>query len=88
MSAYVNTGFTINLNIVRAAFRTVERQTDTWLIGSVQVPGFPESEDAHVFVHQEGWIVAYYERGSPVARTVQWSSHANPGTHKLHQVLN
>ena len=87
MSAYANTGLTINLDNARAAFRTVERQTDTWLIGSVAIPGHPEEEDAHVFVHQQGWIVAYYERGSPVARTVHWTGHPTLGPNKLEQAL-
>ena len=78
MSAHVNTGLTINLNNARNAFRTVERENSDWLIGSVPVPGHPEAEDAHVFVHRSGWIVAYYERGSPVARVVHWNAHDFP----------
>ncbi len=88
MSAYTNTGFAINLNSARNAFRTVERETADWIVGSVAVPGYTEEEDAHVFVHRDGWIVAYYERGSPVARTVHWATAATTlGTHKLQQAL-
>ena len=87
MSAYVDTGFAINLSNARNAFRTVERENSDWLIGSVPVPGHTEAEDAHVFVHQSGWIVAYYERGSPVARTVHWNGHPTPGPHKIVQAL-
>ncbi len=88
MSAYVDVGAAIDLNNARNAFRIVEQETAEWLIGSVPVPGYPEAEDAHVFVHQSGWIVSYYERGSPVGRTVHWNSHPILGSHKLVQALN
>lgn len=88
MSAYIDVGATINLSAARNAFRTVEREDPDWLIGSVPVPDHPEVEDAHVFVHQDGWIIAYYRRGSPVAQVVHWDAHASPGEHKLRQALS
>jgi len=88
MSAYINVGSTINLSDARNAFRTVERENPDWLIGSVPVPDHPEVEDAHVFVHKDGWIIAYYKRGSPVAQVVHWDAHAGPGEHKLQQALS
>ncbi|MDA0735217.1 MAG: hypothetical protein O2860_11660 [Chloroflexi bacterium] len=87
MSAYVDVGVAIDLSQGRNAFRTIEKETTEWLIGSVPVPEYPEEEDAHVFVHQSGWIVAYYERGSPVSRTVHWTAHPALGSHKLVQAL-
>jgi hypothetical protein len=88
MSAYINVGSTINLSNARNAFRTVERENADWLIGSVPVPDHPEAEDAHVFVHTDGWIIAYYQRGSPVAQVIHWDAHASPGEHKLQQSLS
>jgi hypothetical protein len=88
MSAYTEVGSTINLSNARNAFRTVERENSDWLIGSVPVPDHPEVEDAHVFVHKDGWIIAYYKRGSPVAKVVHWDAHASPGEHKLQQALS
>jgi hypothetical protein len=87
MSAYTDTGLTINLNNARNAFRTVERETTDWIIGSVEVPGYPEEEDAHVFVHRTGWIVAYYDQGSPVARVIHWNAPVSPGLTKLEQAV-
>ena len=70
ITAYTDTGFTIDLDNARDAFRTVEQETATYSIGSVAVPGFPDSEDAHVFVNLNGWIGAYYDRDVPSARVV------------------
>ena len=48
ITAYTDTGFTIDLDNARDAFRTVEQETANYLIGSVAVPGFPDTEDVHV----------------------------------------
>lgn len=87
MSAYTNTGLTINLNDARSAFRIVERETTDWIVGSVPVPGYAEEEDVHVFVDKSGWIVAYYFRGEPVAKTLHWTGHPTLGVNRLLQVL-
>lgn len=40
------------------------------------IPGLPETEDAHVYVNKSGWILAYYLKGVPVSKIVQWSGYS------------
>jgi hypothetical protein len=70
ISAYYVSGFSINLNNARNAFRTVETQTEDYIIGSVAVPNYVEHFDPHVYVHKDGWIMAYYLRGDPISKII------------------
>ncbi|MCL0082463.1 hypothetical protein M1O14_01870 [Dehalococcoidia bacterium] len=72
ISAFTNVGREIDLVRARGAFRTIERETDEYIIGSVGVPGLGEADDVHVFVHRDGWVVAYYGRERPAAWIVDW----------------
>ena len=49
-------------NLLRNLFRTIQSETDTYLIGFVPVVGLEgySMMDAKVFVHNSGWVVAYY----------------------------
>lgn len=60
ISAYMQTSSAIDLNLVRGEFRTIETETADYIIGSVAVPEHPEEFDVHVYVHTDGWILAYY----------------------------
>ena len=60
ITAYVNVGQTIDPSRAKSAFNTVERETESYIIGSVT--------DIHVYVHQDGWVVAYYLRGEPTSK--------------------
>lgn len=60
ISAYKQTSGGINLNDVRGLFRTIETETSNYIIGSIQVPNYVEHFDVHVYVHVDGWILAYY----------------------------
>lgn len=60
ISAYKQTSGPINLNDVRNLFRTIEMETSDYIIGSVPVPDYVEHFDVHVYVHTDGWILAYY----------------------------
>ena len=70
ISAYFKSPDAINLSQVRAEFRTIEDETADYIIGSVPVPGYYESADPHVYVHRDGWILAYYLRDNPVGKIV------------------
>ena len=60
ISAWFKSPDAINLNQVRSQFRTIELETTDYIIGSVPVAGYLETADAHVYVHRDGWILAYY----------------------------
>jgi hypothetical protein len=75
ISAYTEANSAIDLNKAKNAFRTIERQTADYIIGSVEISGLPETEDAHVYVNSSGWILAYYLKDVPVSKIVQWSNY-------------
>jgi hypothetical protein len=70
ISAYYDSGFPINLNNAINAFRTVETQTEEYIIGSVAVPNYEDHFDPHVYVHKSGWIMAYYLRTDLVSKII------------------
>lgn len=70
ISAYYDSGEPINLSNARNAFRTIEIETGEYIIGSVAVPGYVEHFDPHVYVNNEGWIMAYYLRPDAIAKIV------------------
>jgi hypothetical protein len=79
ISAWFRTSSTINLNSVRSSFRTIEIETTDYILGSVPVPDYDESWDAHVYVHKDGWILAYYLAQDPVGKIYDWKAYHNSG---------
>jgi len=75
ISVYTNSGQTIDINSVSSAFRTIEYQTSDYIIGSVALPNYPETEDVHAYVHTSGWIVVYYLKEEPAAKIVDWYNY-------------
>jgi hypothetical protein len=76
ISAYFKSASPVNLANVRGVFRVIEVETADYIIGSVPVPNYPESEDVHVFIHRNGWFVAYYLASDPVAKIYDWKSYS------------
>jgi hypothetical protein len=92
IAAYFDAGTTINLNNVRPVYRTIEHEAPgEYIIGSVEVENYPESEDVHVYVHVDGWILAYYLAADPVGKIFDWRAYHNSGqidlTTKLENTL-
>lgn len=67
IAAYTQTPSSINLSTVRDAFRTIERETDQYIIGSVDIPGYSEDHSPHVYIHTDGWVLAYYYNTEPAS---------------------
>lgn len=86
ISAYYSAGMTINLNgnLLRNQFRTIESETSEFLIGSIAVPGYGESEDVKVYISVEGWVMVYYLHTEPVSKIFDW----NGTTTRLEIILN
>jgi len=72
MSIYINIGRSIDLAVAKTVYRTIEKETSNYTVGSVALPGLPESEDVHCFVHKDGWIVAYYLEAEPIGKIIDW----------------
>lgn len=70
ISAWYDASGAIDLDQVRDEFRTIEIDTGTYIVGSVALPNYPEAFDVHVYVHQDGWILAYYLNDEPVSKIV------------------
>jgi hypothetical protein len=86
ISAYVRTSNAIDLSLVRGQFRTIEAETNDYVIGSVPVPDHPELFDVHVYVHTDGWIVAYYMADEPTSKIVDVKAQTIHST-KLETVM-
>jgi hypothetical protein len=91
ISAYFQASTNINLAEVRDVFRTIEAETADYIIGSVPVTNYPESHDVHVYVHRDGWILAYYLAEDPVGKIFDWQMYWGTGhrniTTKLENTL-
>ena len=68
IAAYTNVSQQLNPARARDAFRTVEVETETYIIGSVALADLAKSYDIHAFVHRDGWIVAYYLKGDSTGK--------------------
>ncbi len=70
ISAYFKSATPVNLADVRGVYRVIEVQTADYIIGSVRVPDYSEMFDVHVYVHRDGWFMAYYLKSEPAAKMV------------------
>ena len=75
ISAYFQAPTGINLDDVRDEFRTIETETSEYIIGSVPIFNYDITEDAHVYVHVDGWVLAYYLADDPVSNIFDWQSY-------------
>lgn len=70
ISAWLYTALPIDLGNAASAFRVIEDQTASYIIGSVDLPNYSEHYDTHVYVHTDGWILAYYLRPDPASKII------------------
>lgn len=78
IAAYANIGKPIDLTKVDRFFRTREQETPDYIVGSVTPPGYEdlpdlrEGADVHVYVHKDGWIIAYLLEWQHTAQIIDW----------------
>lgn len=75
ISAYTQLPTTVNFFYVRPLFHTIELETSDYIIGSIFAPGYGEGESVHVYIHQSGWVLAYYLRFDPTSKIVDWHAY-------------
>ena len=75
ISAYVNVGRGIDLDEARKALIGISSEGDSYLIGNVELEGLPEEEFPLVYIHKDGWILAYYTKYAPASRIMQWQGY-------------
>ena len=73
MSMYVNIGKPIDLSKAKAVYKIIEKETTDYVVGSLSLPGLPQTDDVHCFVHKDGWIVVYYLKGEPISKIIDWN---------------
>ena len=75
ITAYANVMMDIDLDKAKDVYRTIEVEKENYTIGSVALPNYDENEDVHVYVHKDGWIVAYYLKDEPIAKIVSYKHY-------------
>jgi hypothetical protein len=83
ISAYFRAPFSISIADVRPVFRTIEVETNDFIIGSVPVPDYSESQDVHVYVHRDGWFLSYYPVADPSGKIIDWRVYNSSGRSTL-----
>lgn len=87
ISAYFKSASPVTLADVRSVFRVIEVETADYIIGSVPVPDYEERYDVHVYVHRDGWFLAYYLSADPVGKIFDWRHFTNAIPTKFENVL-
>jgi len=80
----------IDLSTVRGEFRAIERETAEYIIGSVGIPDYSEDHDPHVYVHTDGWVLAYYLTTEPASYIMDLKHYdgVSIGTTKLEDAMH
>jgi hypothetical protein len=76
ISAYVKAKSSIDLNLTKSAFASIERETPDYIIGTVALALHTEEQYPHVYVSNDGWIVAYYPKDRSSGWILPWSDYA------------
>lgn len=76
VSIYVNIGASIDLSEAKTVYKTIEKETADYIVGSISLTGLPEADDVHCFVHKDGWIVVYYLKAEAISKIIDWSYYS------------
>ena len=74
ISAYIDTGQTIDLDKIKTIFTAVEEVGDNYIIGITPISDYGGNIDVHVYADTDGWIVAYLENDEPASKIMQWGT--------------
>lgn len=81
VTAYTKLDRKIDLLNAAARFKTIQQETDQFMVGIVTAPGYEpsteleETAEVNVFLHQDGWIVAYLSRWQPASAMFDWINY-------------
>ena len=75
ISAWYQAPSPINLALIRSQYRTIERETSDYILGSIPLAGYGEAEDIHLYVHKDGWLLAYYLAAEPAGKIFDWKAY-------------
>jgi hypothetical protein len=88
IAAYVNVrqiiadaGESMDFQKAKSAFFSIEDENDTYIIGQVALYGFNKELVApHVYVTEDGWIVAYFLKSEEPSKVTPWFKYSEPIT--------
>jgi hypothetical protein len=72
---------------VKSICRTIEIETPDYIICSVDVPTYADYYDPHVYVHKDGWILAFYFRFDYSGNSIPAGKMLNVAGHTLDNTL-
>ncbi len=87
IAAYYKAPNSLNLELIRPLFNSIELESADYILGSVSVPNYQEHYDVHVYVRRDGWIMAYYLSSAPTSKMVDTTAK-NLDSSKLKTVMN
>ena len=79
MAAYVNVG-SLNLENAIEAYNQINNLSTSHAVGLINIGNVYGSDNIHVYVDVNGWIVAYITRDEQLGKIVQWNAinYTNP----------
>lgn len=87
IAAYYKAPNALNLELIRPLFNSIELESADYILGSISVPDYAEHFDAHVYVRNDGWIMAYYLSSAPTSKMIDTKAQ-NLDNSKLKTVMN
>jgi hypothetical protein len=64
-----------NLTQAITAYKNIEYQTSDYIIGSVAIPNYTDSDDAHVYLNISGDMIAYYLNTEKPSKIIDWKDY-------------
>jgi hypothetical protein len=87
IAAYYKAPNSLNLEMIRPLFNSIELESADYILGSISVPSYSEHFDAHVYVRRDGWIMAYYLASAPSSKAIDTTAE-NLDNSKLKTIMN
>jgi hypothetical protein len=88
IAAYYKAPNTLNLELIRPLFNSIELETADYILGSISVPNYAEHFDVHVYVRRDGWIMAYYLASAATSKMIDTRVNDSLNNTKLTIVMN
>jgi len=61
-----------DISVAASAYKNIEAQTEDYVIGSIALKDYGETDDVHVYLASTGEMIAYYLKHEPVGKIIDW----------------
>jgi hypothetical protein len=81
VTAYTKLDQELDLALLESRFKSIRQQTNQFISGIIVAPGyeklteFDENVEVQVFLHSDGWILAYLTRWQPASALFDWVNY-------------